>query len=584
MSTLSRWVLRPSSSVALALALAACGSSRGATTGGTTHAAGSGGATTGSGTGGDGGGGGATTGSGGGATTGTGTGGGPIVCHPDGFKGAPATFALPPGYTGKAGTFHPVPFEHAFESDPTCATGEDVPAYSLLDVDGDGKPDLVVTRHCNDAVVGASKWLVYRNTGSGFAPTATDFALPPGYSGAAGTIHPVPFEHTFESDAACAVGQNVPAYSLLDVDGDKKPDLVVTQRCNDTVVGAGKWLVYRNTGSGFAPTATDFALPPGYSGATGTIHPVPFEHASESDAACAVGQNVPAYTLLDVDGDHRPDLLVTQRCNDAAVGDSKWLVYANTGSGFAPTATDFALPPGYSGKAGTIHPVPFEHAFESNAACAVGQNVPAYSLLDVDGDHRPDLLVTQRCNDAAVGDSKWLVYANTGSGFAPTATDFALPPGYSGVIGTIHPVPFEHPFENGTACSVGQNVPAYSLLDVDGDDRPDLVITQRCNDTEVGATRWLLHQNTGSGFATASTDLALPTGYSGKTGTIHLVPFEHTFENDPTCDAVNGEHVPAYTLSDLDGDGRADLVMTARCADAATGQSSWLFHQATCAP
>jgi hypothetical protein len=35
-------------------------------------------------------------------------------------------------------------------------------------------------------------------------------------------------------------------YAALDIDGDEKPDLVVSRRCTDPSVGKTKWLVYKS--------------------------------------------------------------------------------------------------------------------------------------------------------------------------------------------------------------------------------------------------------------------------------------------------------------------------------------------------
>ncbi len=47
------------------------------------------------------------------------------------------------------------------------------------------------------------------------------------------------------------------------MNGDAKPDLVVTSVCNATAspIGDQRWDVYLNTGQGFASTPTPWALP-----------------------------------------------------------------------------------------------------------------------------------------------------------------------------------------------------------------------------------------------------------------------------------------------------------------------------------
>jgi hypothetical protein len=399
----------------------------------------------------------------------------------NGFAASPADFALPPGYSSTSGAA--VFSNLASLTQGTACNGQNVPEYAVTDLTGDGKPDLVVTQACSDASVGNDKWLVYANTGSGFAASPGDFALPHGYSSTIGPVFPDvagPW-----NDTACN-GQNTPVYAVTDLTGDGKPDLVVMQACSDVTVGNAKWFVYANTGSGFAANPSDFALPQGYSSTTG---PAVFAGlASVSQGTACNGQNVPDYAVSDLTGDGKPDLVVTQACSDATVGNAKWLLYANSGSGFAASPSDFTLPPGYTS---TTVPTVFSSLASSQGTACNGQNIPGYAVADLTGDGKPDLVVTQACSDPTVGNAKWLLYANGGSGFAASPTDFALPQGYSS---TTMPAVFPDLTSPtpGTACN-GQNIPDYTLSDMTGDGKPDIVVTQACSDATVGNAKWLLY-------------------------------------------------------------------------------------------
>ncbi len=453
----------------------------------------------------------------------------PPTCVSSGVAASSRAWALPPGYGNGA-------FDSIAGSLTGCSASASPPAFSTFDIDGDAKPDLVVTATCSDTAVGTSSWVVYKNLGTGFAQVPAMFALPPGYPS-------LSFPSTGEGAASCST--NFPGFSLLDVDGDGKPDLVVTTKCDDATVGSTSWVIYKNLGSGFAQVPTTFALPGGYASKA-------FDAIAQGTSAC--NASLPGFSTFDVDGDRRPDLVVTLKCDDATVGSSSWLVYKNLGSGFAPTATRFALPPGYASNA-------FDAVAEATSAC--GANLPAFSTLDVDGDGKPDLVITVKCDDAAVGTSSWLVYENLGTGFAQTATLFALPPGYAANA-------FDAVAEATSEC--GAKLPAFSMLDADGDRRPDLVITARCevDDAGVGASSWLLYKNLGKGFAPAPTTFALPAGFPAAS-------FIFTAE---AAACANG--YPAFSIMDADGNGKPDVMVTTKCDDPAIGTTSWLLYSAQC--
>jgi hypothetical protein len=422
-------------------------------------------------------------GSGGMATGGsTSTGGmtapGPGTCVPPGFSLTPHDFPVPPGYMSPLAR----PFKRTLNQDTaSCGAGYDVPMYGLADMDGDGELDMVVTERCGDAAVGASKWLFHKGAPGGFAQSPSDLALPTGYLAPTGKpLHLLANQGT----ASCGAGYDVPEYGLLDLDGDKRLDLVITDRCNDPATGSSRWLVHKAGPAGFAAAAADVALPSGYFSQNGKpLHLL----QNQDTAACGAGYNVPAYALIDLDGDGLRDLVITDRCNDPATGSSKWLVHQGIPGGFAAAPVDFALPAGYFA-AGTK---PFRLLRNQvSAACGAGNNAPAYSVLDTNGDGRLDLVLTDRCNDPATGSSKWLVHLGTPSGFAAAPTDFALPAGFSSFDGK----PFRFLATQTAACGGGFDAPAYATLDIDGDLHRDLVVTESCDDAAVGVTKWLVYR------------------------------------------------------------------------------------------
>ena len=159
-----------------------------------------------------------------------------------------------------------------------------------------------------------------------------------------------------------------------------------------------------------------------------------------------------------------------------------------------------------------------------------------------------------------VGTSRWSLHGNDGGGFATDASAWTLP--------SYGPDAFES-VGGASDCGGGNLAPGYALADLDGDEALDLVITDHCSDTSVGASRWLRHTNDGDGFG-AATDFGLPDygpAFPSLTG---------------AGDCGGGMLRPSYALLDLDGDGHTDLVVTDVCAEAAVGSSHWRVHRGAC--
>jgi hypothetical protein len=332
--------------------------------------------------------------------------------------------------------------------EPGCA------AFGLADIDADGALDLVVTSLCNDASVGTSRWLVYRNVGGTFATTATTFALPSGAATGA-------FD-SMERDAAdCANGK--PAFAFFDVTGDAFADLVVTTACDDFTVGVTQWRVYPGSSSGLG-AATSFPLPGG-----GT-----FASPLSGTMSCTSTPQAFGYTLADFDGDRKVDIVVTQRCSDPAIGTSAWNVYANRGTQFA-TSPNVVLLPDFAGEASPAFPI-------ASGATSCASGTLRWALDDVDGDFKPDLVVTETCTTAPLAAGDWLVFPNTGTSFGDSKT-FAVPP----------PLGTPTSLESALSCSGLTQVPAFQATHFFGDEL-DLVETQSCTDTTVGASRWLVYR------------------------------------------------------------------------------------------
>ncbi len=400
------------------------------------------------------------------------------------------------------------------------------PRYTLLDMDGDGLDDLVVTSSCGGGgELGVTHWDVYLNTGSGFAGAPTTWTLPT--SGYIGGFHEL---------ASTTCPTTAVRYHTLDLDGDQRPDLVVTGACAGVSdVGNTHWVVHWNNGSGFDTSGFDFPLPTGY---TGGFHDI--------EAATCTPK---IYTLLDTDGDRDPDLVVTALCDGTSngVGTARWLVHTNAGNAFAGSSVDFTLPSGY--------PVTSFQKRESQS-CPSGTS-PRFVTTDLDGDRVPDLVVTSLCSGGMIGRAYWAVHLGTAAGFDSTATMWTLPSYTPGAFTT---------FETPPACTPAAQ-PRYVVRDIDGDDAPDLIVTGLCSGgSTLGRWYWYVHINTGTGFGDALS-WALPPDYPGSDFT------------DSSTVSCAGRSSPRYDVRDMNGDGILDFVATSLCSgEAPLGRTEWAVH------
>ena len=460
------------------------------------------------------------------------------TCAAAGFSGTPSPLALPAAYGDDGAT----PFDQA-TSFASCADA--TPAHGLFDVSNDGRPDLVVTFLCgDDEATGDTRWLVHGRGDGGFNESPLDWTLPDDY-GAEGAA---PFANP---TAAMVCGDGIPGHFLRDLDADGYLDLVVGELCGDPTIGSSMWTVHRGAAGGFETTGSAWALPSGYGGEGYA----PFTAASAS-ANCLKG--IPAYTLADVDGDTLPDLVVTQGCTDAALGNARWDAHLNTGAGFGP-ATALALPSAYQ----TDGRTPFR-ATSAGASC--GESVPGHDVADVDSDGVPDLVVTEACDgDTTVGDTMWRVHRGGAAGFADEATPWALPGEY-GAAGTT-------PFSSTADVVDGaDDTPGHVVTDLDQDGWADLLVTERVADATLGEGRWAVHFGAEGGFAADAWDWALPAGPGG-------APWGATRD---AADCSSGR--PGWATVDLDGDTIVELLVTSDCADLALGDTRWDVYAPTCVP
>jgi hypothetical protein len=339
---------------------------------------------------------------------------------------------------------------------PRCQTSFQQPAatgsvsYGLLDVAGDGLPDLVVFSDACDATVGQTHWDVYLRGSMGLAAAPSPYA--------------VPAPRCQASFSAPAGGAPV-GYALLDATGDGLPDLVVFSDACDATVGQTHWDVYAGGASGFAAAPSAFTVPAPRCG-------------TDFDQLYASGSL--AYTLLDVTGDGHGDLVVTADACDATVGQTHWDVYSWSPAGFAATPASFAVPAPRC-----------QASFDRTTAT----KALAYATLSLGGAGVPDLVVLSDACDATVGQTHWDRYPWSASGFAAAPTAFAVPAPRC---------------KTDFASTSGTGAITFALADLTSDAIADLVVYADTCDTTVGQTHWDVYPWTSSGFAPAPTAFAVP--------------------------------------------------------------------------
>ncbi len=172
---------------------------------------------------------------------------------------------------------------------------------------------------------------------------------------------------------------------------------------------------------------------------------------------------------------------------------------------------------------------------------------PNWTLMDLDRDGLLDIVVTLHPDVEPVGTSKWLVHAGGSGGFENAGTGFELPGGY--------------PSQNfAYTTDVSSSPPNWVLGGLGGS---DMVAFEFEGLPEVGNSQLLRHTNSGSSFENAANSIALPPGYPS-------MEFRYGYDASTSN--------PNWSLTDIDGDGDRDLVITGFDGIEGVGEGRWLVH------
>jgi hypothetical protein len=241
------------------------------------------------------------------------------------------------------------------------------------------------------------------------------------------------------------------------------------------------------------------------------------------------------WTTLDVSGDGVADLVLPESPLTGNVWSTNsgpfWNVHLGGRGGFAatpttwPVPTNAAIPNGYN-------------------ATSASQTIPPLQWLttDVNADGAPDLVHTANPNSGGpyvslvgMANDGWLVRLGTTAGFATTATPFTVPR-LNGLMGGV---------DRFSSDATGRR---WTVTTLTADRVPDLVVTaDPATDLvwmQAGQAQWLVCAGGSAGFSGAAACVRVQVPASG------------------TASGFRSAFAAGWALTDLTGDGRADLVQT----------------------
>ncbi|TAF98378.1 MAG: hypothetical protein EAZ47_00450, partial [Bacteroidetes bacterium] len=310
---------------------------------------------------------------------------------------------------------------NSFATKVDFATGNDPYSVAIGDLDGDGKPDLVVTNQ------GSASVSVFRNTST---------------SGSIGS-------GSFAAKVDFAAGTNPFSLAIGDLDGDGKPDLAVANRLSNSVS------VLRNTCASGNMSAGSFAARVNFTSGNGPI-------------SLAIG---------DLDGDGKPELVVANSSSSSV-------------SVFRNTSTSGSIGAG---------------SFAAKVDFAAGTNPISIAIGDLDWDGKADLAVANQISSSVS------VFRNTSTSGSIGAGSFAAK----------------------VDLATGDGPRSVAIGDLDGDSKPDLAVAN---------------------LVSLSVSVFRNTGINGNIITSSFAA---------KVDFATGDVPISVGIGDLDGDAKPELIVAA---------------------
>lgn len=265
--------------------------------------------------------------------------------------------------------------------------------FSVEDVTGDGLPDLFFQGLCD---LEETRWVVYPGDGSGFGE-AIEWELPKVELSDGSSLR-------IKNDNGGEPCPNDQDFWFLwyDITGNGIKDLVVTDACDEGVVGEDHWLVYPGSLNGFGEPL-QWELPSPHLPEGTDVHDA-FGHPSYS---CPNGERFGFY-IADVELDGYPDLVQFSACGAASVGTTHHLVYPGRGSGFGSP---------FEARLRSHDNAPTQVAdpddLEPPGAWASCTNATWYRVsytIDMNRDGLPDLVELAFCGKSGIGSERWRVF------------------------------------------------------------------------------------------------------------------------------------------------------------------------------
>ncbi len=308
-------------------------------------------------------------------------------------------------------------------------------SVAIADLNGDGHPDLVVASQCVSSI-DCDNGVVGVLIGNG--------------------------DGTFQPAVTYPAGNGLTAVAVADLNGDGHPDLVVANQCvsaSNCAVGGVSVLLGNGNGT--------FGAPATYSSA---------------------GQNADSVAIEDINTDGFPDVIVANQCiNKFNCNNGGVAVMLGNGDGTLRTASSYS-----SG----------------------GYRALSVAVADVNGDGQPDVVATNLCSqsDNCVEGVVGVLVSNGNGTFKPPVTYSSSGYGASSIaIGDLNgdgipDLVVDNICKSSTNCtnggiglllgnaggtfqtpliytSDGNNASSVALGDLNGDGKPDIVTTDQCSTT-----------------------------------------------------------------------------------------------------